>query len=258
MQTTNVFKMEMFKNFRDRIWLWITGSLGGLMLLATIMVLIAAHFSVNSWSDGAQTIFFGATYILVLVSVIGFFVYGIGLPFHLLSQDYSNKALSLMVASGVKRVSYYWIKLLATLVTTFLALLEITIIPLVLVMGIYSHEFIHFVDQVVHGITLNLIWAWILQSVPSGLASLALLFLTVIITRGEFWGLFVYFGLGFGVNFVTSILMMMILLMGVSANPNISGAGMVDSYFLIASLISLIELIIYILIGILVIKRQDL
>ena len=92
----------------------------------------------------------------------------------------------------------------------------------------------------------------ILNSLVGSLASIVILFFVVIMTRGKFWGIFVYIGITMAIGIVVVIFTSSIAVYSsnsLNAMPNTSWVGL---------LISVIEGFICGLIGLSFIRKQDL
>ena len=256
MKASNIFKMEMYKNFRDKPWLIIIASLAGFELLATILgIVLIKSTSTTTSSPGA--LFIALSVMLIVFGVIGFYVFIIAYPFHLLSIDYSNKTLGLMIASGVKRTNYYFVKILATLLSNLMALFTICIIPLVLIMGIFNAEFIQFMQMLSETFNSNEAWLFILSMILSNLLSIFVLAFAVILTRGKFWGIFVYFGFSMAVGLISTLITTSILAISVNNNSNFEGFSPFGSG-VPSMIISILGMVLFMFLGLLMIKKQDL
>ncbi|TKU06967.1 ABC transporter permease, partial [Citrobacter sp. TBCS-15] len=59
--------------------------------------------------------------------------------------------------------------------------------------------------MVSRSLSLSSVWMVLLNSFAGALASIVVLFFVVIMTRGKFWGVFVYLGIAMGVGIVLTI-----------------------------------------------------
>ena len=150
MNSKNIFKMEFYRNFRDKTWLIIIGVMTILSLIDSVLIISLINQTVSSSSEPGRgpSVLIALTVFFTLALVVGIWAFQIIYPFHLLSVDYSNKALSLMIASGVNRMTYYFIKLVATLLSTLLAFFTMFIIPFILILGVYSHQVSEFLSMI--------------------------------------------------------------------------------------------------------------
>ncbi|AYG01219.1 ABC transporter permease [Lactococcus allomyrinae] len=249
MTVSNIFKMEMYRNFRDRAYLIVISILTVSFAIAASLG-IAMIFQAKSGHETAPLIFLEGP--LVFALFIAFAAFSIIYPWHLMSTDYNNKVLSLVVASGVKRSRYYFVKLLATIVTNLLAYFVIGVIPVVLLLGFFHQEFIDFVQTMIHGFTANQGWLLLLNLLVSSIATMVILYFVVILTRGKFWGVFVFLGIRLGLGVVVSSIGLSIASVSGSLTSGLLGNHWLDFA------VSLIEIIIFGFAGLLMLKKQDL
>lgn len=254
MNSKNIFKMEFYRNFRDKTWLIIIGVLTILSLIDSMLIISLINQTVSNSSEPGRgpSVLIALTVFFTLALVVGIWAFQIIYPFHLLSVDYSNKALSLMIASGVNRMTYYFIKLIATLLSTLLAFFTMFIIPFILILGVYSHQLSEFLSMISDTFSIGNILMLILNSLVGSLASIVILFFVVIMTRGKFWGIFVYLGITMAIGIVVVIFTSSIAVYSsnsLTAMPNTSWVGL---------LLSVIEGFIFGLIGLSFIRKQDL
>ena len=254
MNSKNIFKMEFYRNFRDKTWLIIIGVMTILSLIDSVLIISLINQTVSSSSEPGRgpSVLIALTVFFTLALVVGIWAFQIIYPFHLLSVDYSNKALSLMIASGVNRMTYYFIKLVATLLSTLLAFFTMFIIPFILILGVYSHQVSEFLSMISDTFSIGNILMLILNSLVGSLASIVILFFVVIMTRGKFWGIFVYLGITMAIGIVVVIFTSSIAVYSsnsLNAIPNTSWVGL---------LLSVIEGLIFGLIGLSFIRKQDL
>ena len=110
MNAKNIFKMEFYRNFRDKSWLIVIGVMAILALIDSILIinLIGQTVSGYSHNSAGTAVLAALTIFFTLALGLGIWAFQIIYQFHLLSVDYSNKALGLMIASGVNRMTYYF------------------------------------------------------------------------------------------------------------------------------------------------------
>ena len=173
MNAKNIFKMEFYRNFRDKSWLIVIGVMAILALIDSILIinLIGQTVSGYSHNSAGTAVLAALTIFFTLALGLGIWAFQIIYPFHLLSVDYSNKALGLMIASGVNRMTYYFIKLISTILSTLLALFTILIIPFFLILGVYARQLSEFLSMVSRSLSLSSVWMVLLNSFAGALAS---------------------------------------------------------------------------------------
>jgi len=254
MNAKNIFKMEFYRNFRDKSWLIVIGVMAILALIDSILIinLIGKTVSGYSQNSAGTAVLVALTIFFTLALGLGIWAFQIIYPFHLLSVDYSNKALGLMIASGVNRVTYYFIKLISTILSTLLALFTILIVPFFLILGVYVRQLSEFLSMVSRSLSLSSVWMVLLNSFAGALASIVILFFVVIMTRGKFWGIFVYLGIAMGIGIILTILTSSINIVSADSQNMMSNTSLIGIIF------SVVEIIAFGLLGLSLIRKQDL
>lgn len=254
MNAKNIFKMEFYRNFRDKSWLIVIGVMAILALIDSILIinLIGQTVSGYSRNSAGTAVLAALTIFFTLALGLGIWAFQIIYQFHLLSVDYSNKALGLMIASGVNRMTYYFIKLISTILSTLLALFTILIIPFFLILGVYARQLSEFLSMVSRSLSLRSVWMVLLNSFAGALASIVILFFVVIMTRGKFWGVFVYLGIAMGVGIVLTIFTSSINVVSIDSQ------NMMSNNSLIGIIFSVVEIVAFGLLGLSLIRKQDL
>ena len=256
MELKNIFKMEMYKNFRDKPYIIMIFVLTG---LGAVLSIIGALMALGHLEDVMRWYGFSAIIMLLYVLGVIFTVFGGGIlallyPFHLLNVDYRNKVMSLMVASGVSRVNYYFVKIGATMLTCFIAAAVVTFIPLVTFFVVMQDAFVMFVVRYIHeAFTAGNIFQLLLSGIINMVQFITVMVATVIITKGKFVGIFLFIGFNFAISMVHGVIRMFVMLLMAEFMDVtfffFEGLGMV---------LSVITIGLFGLIGILTIRKQDL
>jgi len=179
MSIWNVFKMELYKNWQDRVSLFI------MLAFMTVNVIGGLLMVSGNWS--AMGIFpFSFS---VFASMIFLFIY----PYRMARVDYKNRVMSLLIASGVSRVQYYFVKVGGTLVFSLLSLVMIAILPLFVVL--LAEEGLMFAVEAVGYMALELNATTLGIIILGWLAAFSMLMTSVIISRGRGFAIFVFLGL---------------------------------------------------------------
>ena len=92
----------------------------------------------------------------------------------------------------------------------------------------------------------------LLNSFAGALASIVILFFVVIMTRGKFWGVFVYLGIAMGVGIVLTIFTSSINVVSIDSQ------NMMSNNSLIGIIFSVVEIVAFGLLGLSLIRKQDL
>ena len=223
MDLLNVFKMEIYKNLNDRINLLIMGvllvlnTLGGLSLRNTVMSVTGIGF------NQSMATLFGFS---VFTTMVFLFVY----PYQLARADYKNRVMSLMIASGVSRVQYYFVKIGATLLFSLSSFILLILVPFMIVGEINLADF-HFVfNDFGDAMTALIMFS----------STFFVLMTAVILAKGKASTIFVFIGL----NWLSTLIL----------SPITHGLFGSNSYLAT----NLVSIVVFGLIGVLVIRKQDL
>ncbi|MGO3732123.1 MAG: hypothetical protein ACTJHC_02985 [Vagococcus sp.] len=110
-----IFKMEIYKYMKDKKYLIATAVLAVLNILTTMYFIYLMDRVGHKIGEGQEVFIgiFGLVFMLtVLANIIFMFLY----PFHLMSMDYKNDVMALLVASGINRTRLFFSKIGATLI----------------------------------------------------------------------------------------------------------------------------------------------
>ncbi|MDR1760773.1 MAG: hypothetical protein LBR60_09675 [Fibrobacter sp.] len=191
---------------------------------------------------------FGVLFVLFLFfNILGLGVFSLLYPFHLLNTDYKNKVMSLVFASGVSRAKYYFVKVGATILSGFIAIFAILLIPMLTFLVIYPEIFTELVQKLVKGFSVSDVTPFVLCSFFGLLSNMVVLTTAVIVTRGKTSGIFLFFLFLFLNSSAFSLF----------ENPLNTGDS-ISEIFYTGSLHSIISICVYVAIGLAVLKRQDL
>jgi len=243
MELKNIFKMEMFKNRNDVPYLWVITILTAMAAVASVLGVVMIEAS----SD--MSVLLVMEILLAVFTVIGLGIFSLLYPFHLLNVDYKNKVISLIFASGVSREKYYFVKISATILTCLIATFVILFIPMVTFLIVYPEVFVNMMQHFFEEFTILDIAPFVLMALFSFLAYYVMLTTAVIITKGKVAGIFLYFGFSFAVSIIQGMFSFPLIL---SMENNI------HSYFYLTTVYSIIQIVVFVLIGLQVLKKQDL
>jgi len=241
MELKNIFKMEMFKNRNDKPYLLVIAILTAMAAIASIVGVLMIKSDIN---------ILVLEIILTVFTVIGLGVFSLLYPFHLLNVDYKNKVMSLIFASGVSRGKYYFVKISATILSTLITIFVILLIPAVTFLIVYTDIFVAAVQEIVANFNSSDIVSFVLSVTIGLVANIVMLTTAVIITKGKTSGIFLFFGF----SLIASIILSSILF-----PPNLSpGMKNTSSSFYLDAAFSIVKIIAFALIGLNVLKKQDL
>ena len=239
MSLWNVFRMEMFKNLHDRTSIFV---IIVLMCINIIGGLVLSDVIINSsWLWAVNLSAFQESVLMILLfSVIASAAYMFIYPYQLSRVDYKNNVMSLMIASGVSRVQYYFVKIGATLIFSFASFLLVVFIPIVI-----ATRGLALTGLTIMDIPLDLSFGSFLLG---WLAMFFMLMTAVIVVRGKWVAILVYFGFSIATSIVASIFQNII-------GINWGDTTAMNTFNIFQHLLSIVS---FALIGILVLRKQDL
>ena len=243
MNLWNVFRMEIFKNLHDRVNIFIIIVLMCVNIIGGIVVSdLFVHNNFWNWGFNPPTMFQGMMLLLLVFSIFASFAFTFIYPFQLVRTDYTNKVMSLIIASGVSRIQYYFVKVGATLLFSLVSFLFIAFIPVIIATrGVALFNFWNM--QVNWGFGLFVFFlAW--------LSMFFTMMTSTIMVKGHWSSIFIYFGLSIGTSMVFTLLQG---ILGISMWDTNTG---VYNAFTIFQQLSTSA--IFAMIGILILRKQDL
>jgi ABC-type transport system involved in multi-copper enzyme maturation permease subunit len=240
--------MEMYKNRNDVPYLVIIAILAGMAAIASFLGVLMINKTFES-----PTLFM-IEILLVVFTFIGLIIFSLLYPFHLLNVDYKNRVMSLIFASGVSRGKYYFVKISATLLANLAAIFTILFIPIVTFLIVYQDIFVEFVRNAFVNFGSSDILLVVLSSIIGFIANIVMLTTAVIITKGKVSGIFLYFAFSW---IMSSLQGLLLPKLGVF-NAFESVGSNIENYFYIVIISSIVQIVAFVLIGLNVLKKQDL
>jgi len=256
MNLKDIFKMEMYKNFRDKPYIIMIFVLAAITALASIITLALPPLFNNFARWGSPEPYAGFLWmiftLLLLFLIPSGILFAILYPFHLMNVDYKNKVMSLVFSSGVDRTKYYFVKIGATILSCFLASLTIFFIPALLFLVFQADDFISFMGFFFTGFRFLDILPFLLSTIFSLISMIVMLCTAVILTRGRVSGIFLYFGFSFGVNIFNNIILTVV--------RATQGSWLISPtlQFNTLNLLHIVAILFFGWIGISTLKKQDL
>jgi len=231
--------MEIFKNLQDRANLFI------MLVLMCLNIIGGIIISNQNWwfrePNGLEIMMIWLFVFSVLGTAAFLFIY----PYQMARTDYKNKVMSLMIASGVSRVQYYFVKIGATLLFSFLSVIFLVILPLLIIL-IVNGEFATAFEFADFYLEISDIGVILVLVITGWLSSFSTLMTAVIITKGKGITFFVFFGLSIAASQLAIIIQGILGINRWQAN----NAATVIQY--------LVTMVVMGLIGILILRKQDL
>ncbi|WP_086314847.1 hypothetical protein A5821_002451 [Enterococcus sp. 7F3_DIV0205] len=128
-----IFKMELFKFLRDKSFLITAGVIGILNIVLTLLSLsLTSTFSDSYYESSATASMLGTVAFVGVIVFFGNIIFAYVYPFHMISMDYKNNVMAMMVASGVNRRKLFFAKVGAIFICTIALMLMIALIPTIL------------------------------------------------------------------------------------------------------------------------------
>ncbi len=241
MELKNIFKMEMFKNRNDKSYLFLIAILIAVTAISTFWI-------IGVMENGFERDSFGILFILLLsFNFIGLSVFSLIYPFHLLNMDYKNRVMSLVFASGVSRAKFYFVKIGATILSSLLAIFAILLIPILAFFVIYPEAFMEVIQKLIKEFVASDVIPMMLGFFFGLISNMVVLTTAVIITKGKTSGIFLFF----------VFLFLNSSVFGLFENPLVM-TDSIPEMFYTSSFHSIISILVYAVIGLSVLKRQDL
>jgi hypothetical protein len=244
MELKNIFKMEMYKNRNDKPYLLV-------IAILTIMAAVATFWGIAMIENNFDEFAILGFVPLVMFTILGLGVFSLLYPFHLLNVDYKNKVMSLIFASGVSREKYYFVKIGATIISCLVATFAVVFIPAVTFLIVYPDQFVELMRLMVKEFTVENIIPFVLSAVVGMISYIVMLTTAVIITKGKVSGIFLFFLFSFIFSSVSNMFI----------GPfdfNAYAGDYISTAFYISTIISVISICVFSLIGLFVLKKQDL
>ncbi|SJZ66770.1 hypothetical protein SAMN02745116_01107 [Pilibacter termitis] len=251
MKASEIFKMEIWKNCRDVPYLTLAAVIGGIGWLLSIVNLILSKASENSHTPAISQGIVIVT-ILGVLTFLGYLVVAFLYPLHLLSTDYRNRVLNLMVASGVKRIHLYFAKIGATILSTVVIMFVMASVPVAtFLLGKTGIIYYLFKEFNMDSETI----LYLLMFVFMYLATLVTLCFSVILLKGNYLSILVTWAIQQVCGIVAAPIFMLVMQSAdASQNPNASANAMV----LISIVLYIVEILIFGCLSAYLMNRQNL
>lgn len=127
-----IFKMELFKFLRDKSFLIAAGIIGVVNIILTLVALSIFNFTDSYYDSSAAASMFVTFGFVLFILIWGNIIFAYIYPFHMISMDYKNNVMAMMVASGVNRRKLFFSKIGAIFICTIALMLMIALIPFIL------------------------------------------------------------------------------------------------------------------------------
>ena len=253
MELKNIFKMEMFKNRHDTPYLVVIAILTGMAAVASILGVWMINTFSGRHSSELPMLLIVLEILLAVFTFIGLGIFSLLYPFHLLNVDYKNRVISLIFASGVPRGKFYFVKIGATILSCLIATFVILFIPIVTFLIVKQDVFIEIVRKIFDTFNSSDIFSFVLSGTFSLVANIVILTTSVIITKGKTSGIFLYLAFLFAASIIQTSVFLPLL-----QSKTVHIETVATANFYLDAAFSTIKIIVFVLIGLNVLKKQDL
>ena len=245
-----IFRMELFKYMRDKKYLIATAVLAIINVCTTVyLVYLIDH--IQGFSDN-ETRFLGIFVLFSTLTVFANFAFMFLYPFHLMSMDYKNDVMAMLVASGVNRNRLFFSKIGATLLWSLAVTFVLVFIPgfIILLKASQSMGMMDMFNNLLKMIDMNHlnIFEMSLTFFNSYLNVLVLISTATILMKGRNLTILVYFALS----------MMQTVVIGLVELLPISLDFSQTSMSVFSNLLLMLMSIIMTLVSLSIMKRQNL
>lgn len=234
-----IFKMEMFKFYKDKPYIIAAAILALLNIVVTSIAVNATGNFINSGfnmgsnaNEAFLTTLVTVTPLLVIGNAVFMFVY----PFHSVAVDYKNNVMAMLFASGVNRKNLYFAKVGAIVLSTILLSISISLIPIIILTvkltnGVDFKEILDALSRFIEFIDTNFV-SVLLLGILSYVNMVVMIVFASIFQKGAKLTFLVYVGLSMLVSMVKGVFNLIPLSMNISA----SGTLVFQIIWVIASL----------------------
>lgn len=245
-----IFKMEMFKFMKEKSYMITAGILAVLNIMVTLFIM----YIVNGFTTNTNSIPSAFASMMVFVTIFVIFANWLFLflyPFHIISVDYKNNVMAMLVASGVNRTKLFFSKIGAVIICTVLLSIAITIIPVLIIFidittKVGAQQFIEGVSSIFSGLQSIDGFSLIVMMIFSYLASLMTITASAILVKGSNKTVSLFIGFSILISLVSGVLNQVI-------NTN---AMDTSSRLFVQSLYSVLTILIFGFIGVKTLQKQ--
>lgn len=203
-----IFKMELFKYMRDKKYLMTTGILAVINIFTTVY-LVHLIDQANKISE-TEGNFIGLFIIFFTLTIFANFAFMFLYPFHLMSLDYKNDVMAMLVASGVNRTRLFFSKIGASLLWSLAVTFVLVFIPgfIVLLKMSQTTGMIQMISDILRIMNINSvsIFGVCFTFLNSYLNTLILILAATILMRGKNLTILVYFAFNIAQSMILGLL----------------------------------------------------
>jgi len=215
MTVQRIIKMEFFKFFHEKAYLLAFGIMALINIIWTVVTINVESIDALLGSSADIEVFLMLSlFLLIIANFILLYWY----PFHILSVDYNNDVLALMMASGIKRKHLFYAKLVATICLSVLAALVLLLIPaIIFVLKLQLSSSLW--TMMTYSITKGHAVLYVIDLIIGYLTTVTLMLLACTWMRGAKKAILVFIGLTWVYQLVTNLIVNLVPI----ADTNITG-----------------------------------
>lgn len=215
MTGTLIFKMELFKFAKDKKILLSAGLIAVMNIVMTVFLIhiygIMTRddpFNLGMTSTETYTISVGVLLSVIMLAANALFA--LIFPFHMISLDYKNDVMALMVASGVNRAKLFLSKIGAVCLCSAALAIGMILVPIILVAIKVIHEggmdnFLHHISSMIDIADISVVQSFI-SSILGYISHLAMISAACIVLKGSNLAFLLYIGMRFGTSVLKGFL----------------------------------------------------
>lgn len=206
MTIQRIVKMEFFKFFHEKVYMLVFGIIAVLNIIFALVLANAQSLPAELY--GNKT--FGSFMIIsIMLLIAANFILLYWYPFHVLSVNYNNDVLALMMASGIKRKHLFYAKLIVTICLSMLAAVVLLLIPGTLLV-VELNKNIGMLQLVFSSFMDNFSWYYLVDLILAYITTVTLMLLACTWMRGAKKAILVFIGLTWVYRIVTSLTLIVI------------------------------------------------
>lgn len=249
-----IFKMELFKFLQDKKYLL------AVVILAALNTVTALFYSVlftTTQHLGSESFLMRFSSVMTVVFVLLIFANGIFLflfPFHVLSIDYKNNVMAMMIASGVNRSKLFFAKIGAVILLSIAVVIIVMAGPAIIAMvqmaiGGQINEFFDSFIEIINLLNFDInVVAILFSGLLSVLNSVVMITAATILMKGRNTAILVSIGFSMANSFISNFFNIF------GFSTDISGTSLT----MIQGMTAVISMAIFIFVGLRALQTQNL
>lgn len=249
-----IFKMELFKFLREKKYMVAVAILASLNTLTTIFYSVLLTTPDYLSRDSFMVRFSSVMIVLLILLVFANGIFLFLFPFHILSIDYKNNVMAMMIASGVNRSKLFFSKigaviLLSLLVSIIVGIGPFLVIVIQMAVGGHINDFFDGFMEAFRFINFDIdMMAIAFNGIVSVLNSVVIIMAATILMKGKNTAILLSVGFSMASSFIGSYL----------NNFAFSYDISFESSVMIKGVVAFLSMAIFAFIGLRALQRQNL